>query len=438
MRAILYNNDDGQVTPLSYYGDPKISRAADLIARISIVEQNSSATCRTDVVFTFSYEMLEDAVEREFCRPPDQTLLALARDERVGQLLVADPWRSYVVSASRRRPVRLLERMTIAGRDVVRVRPHRLRRDDHTDLAALERSYLRYAALLGRALARARGQQAPAPRSASLVTYNPFAAAFCEAPWIRNVVYLGQDDWATDKVMSRWSELFLTAYKHMDARGAAIFGVSEELASRMSPRATVVPNGMIADVWRPRYSSPSRIAELPRPRAIYTGSFADRLEPSLVERTASSVGSLIVLGGPLDSPTGKWLRSLDNVHVFGWVGQEELAATVQACDVGVIPHRDQDFVRAMSPLKLYEYLAAGLPVLSVDLPPVRGVDDERVRICGHGDWVDGLAAAIASGPASERRRHHFIDAVSWEKRMRVVVNAAVGGIETLENSPSPA
>ena len=37
-------------------------------------------TDSTDVVFTFSIEMFDDAVNREFCRPPDQMLLALARD----------------------------------------------------------------------------------------------------------------------------------------------------------------------------------------------------------------------------------------------------------------------------------------------------------------------------------------------------------------------
>jgi glycosyltransferase involved in cell wall biosynthesis len=383
-------------------------------------------TSRADVVFTFALEMLDDAVVREFCRPPDQTLLALARDERVGQLLVADSWRSYILSAARRRKVRLSERTTVAGRDVVRVRPHRLRRDDATDLATVERSYLRYGELLGRALARARGERVPGPKSASLVTYNPFVAAFCDAPWISNVVYFGQDDWATDETVAPWSDLYRKAYTRMDDRGATIFAVSEELAARMSPRASVVPNGVIADVWRPRYPVPSRIAALPAPRAIYTGSFTDRLDASLVENTAKSVGSLILIGYACDDRTVQWLHSLDYVHVYGWVGQRELAATVQACDVGIIPHRDQDFFRAMSPLKLYEYLAAGLPVVSVDLPPVHGVDDERVRICGHEDWANGLTAAIESGPAPEDRRQQFIDEVSWERRMRVVVDAAVG------------
>jgi teichuronic acid biosynthesis glycosyltransferase TuaH len=386
----------------------------------------SSATSQADVVFSSEGSLLDDLINREFCRPQDQTLLALARDERIGKLLVADEWRSYILSAARRRRVRLYERTTVAGRDVVRVRPHRLRRSDATDLAVVERSYLRYGALLGRALARARGERVSKPQSAALVTYQPFVAAFCDAPWISNVVYVGQDDWATGEGVVRWSSLYRQAYRGIDQRCAAIFCVSEELAGRLSPRASVVPNGVIAEVWRPGYPAPARIAALPGPRAIYTGTIGDRLEANLVEITARTVGSFILIGYPGDAHTIQWLRSLDNVHVLDAVGQRELAATVQACDVGVIPHRDQDCIRAMSPLKLYEYLAAGLPVVSVDLPPIHGVDDERVRISGHEGWADGLTAAVAAGPASEERRQRFIDAVSWERRMRPVVDAAAG------------
>jgi len=279
--------------------------------------------------------------------------------------------------------------------------------------------------LLGSALARARGERRARPESAALVTYHPFAAAFCDAPWIREVVYFGQDDWATGEGVRQYWDLYREAYRRIDERKAAIFCVSEELAERLSPRATVVPNGVIAGVWRPRHPAPARIAALPGPRAIYTGTIDDRLEVSLVEATARAVGSLIFIGHFGDPGVIEWLRSLPNTHVFDSVGQRELAATVQACDVGLIPHRDQEGIRAMSPLKLYEYLAAGLPVLSVDLPPIHGVDDERVRFGERADWTAALAGTIALGPAPEQRRLAFIDEVSWEHRMRPVIDAAV-------------
>src|SRR5512132_3891163 len=100
-----------------------------------------------DVAFTFSMEMLEDAVRREFCRPPDQTLLALARDERIGRLLVADPWRSYAATVARRRSPRLTEPATVGGRTALRVRPHRLRRVESTRLTSVVRAYGTYGSL---------------------------------------------------------------------------------------------------------------------------------------------------------------------------------------------------------------------------------------------------------------------------------------------------
>ncbi len=379
---------------------------------------------RTDVVFTFSVEMFDDAVKREFCRPPDQTLLALARDGRVGELLAADSWRSLPVSVARRRPYRLSEPITIAGRPAVRVRPHRLRRVESTDLRKVEMAYRAYARRLGAALAQSRGEPTPGPESAALVTYHPFVAAFCTAPWIRNVVFVAQDDWATGDGVRPWWDLYREAYQRIDERKAAIFAVSAELAARISPRVSVAPNGVSPEVWNPRRPAPPRIEALPRPRAIYTGTIDDRLDRALVELTARTVGSFVLIGIPGDAETIRWLRSVDNVHVFGSVGQQELAATVQACDIGVLPHRDGPCIRAMSPLKLYEYLAAGLPVVSVDLPPVHGVDDQ-VQICRREDWTMVLQHAHTTGRASEARRLQFIEDVSWERRMRPIVEAAI-------------
>jgi glycosyltransferase involved in cell wall biosynthesis len=369
--------------------------------------------------------MLEDAVAREFARPPDQTLLALARDSRVGGLLVADSWRSYPLSIARRRPLRLVEPISLNERTAVRARPHRVRRRDSTRPSTVARSYRSYGRLLGKALARARGEHRARPESAALVTYNPFVAAYCDAAWIANVVFFCQDDWATGEGVRAWWDAYRDAYRRIDERGAAIFVVSEELAARVSSQARVVPNGVNPDVWRPHHPVPPRIHELPRPRAVYTGTIDDRLEARLVELTAGGVGSLIMIGHLGDPSVVRWLRSIDNVHVFDTVGQAELAATVQACDLGIIPHRDQAGIRAMSPLKLYEYLAAGLPVLAVDLPPMRGVDDERVRLARPEEWAQALRGSLRMGPVQEDRRLRFIDEVAWSSRMQPVVDAAV-------------
>ncbi len=186
-----------------------------------------------------------------------------------------------------------------------------------------------------------------------------------------------------------------------------IFAVSEELATRISSRARVVPNGVDPEVWRPHYPGPATVSELPGPRAIYTGTIDNRLDRRLVELTAERVGSLIMIGHRPEQSVNGWLRSIENVHMFDSVAQVELAATVQACDLGIIPHCDEAGIRAMSPLKLYEYLAAGLPVIAVDFPPMHEVDDERVQLCRPEDWVEALAETLRVGRAPEHERLRF-------------------------------
>ena len=225
---------------------PGTSRATSDGAVISVTSPIVEPTSheQPDVVFTGPGDMFDDAVQREFCRPPDQTLLALARDDRVGQLFVADAWRSAPISIARRRSLRLVEGISVAGRDAVRIRPHRLRRRDSTDTRAIARSYRAYGEAIGKAVARSRGETRPRPASASLVTYDPFVAGYSDNPWIANVVYFGQDDWATGEGVRPWWSAYRDAYARIDERGAAIFVVSRELADRVSPRAIVVPNGV--------------------------------------------------------------------------------------------------------------------------------------------------------------------------------------------------
>jgi hypothetical protein len=165
--------------------------------------------------------MLDNAVRREFCRPPDQTLLALAAGDRVGRLLVADALRSLPVPLVRRRPVRLREQITIAGREATRLRPHRFR---VTSLSSIERAYHRYVRLLGKALVREQADGSLRADSTALVTYDPFVAAFAAAPWIRKVVFVAQDDWATGEGVRPWWPVYREAYRRIDERKADIFG----------------------------------------------------------------------------------------------------------------------------------------------------------------------------------------------------------------------
>ncbi len=243
-----------------------------------------------DVVFTFSMEMLEDAVGREFCRPPDQTLLALARDERIGRLLVADPWRSYVASAARRRSPRLTEPATVDGRVALRVRPHRLRTADSTQLGPSSEPTGIYGSLLGRALARARGEREPRPsrRRSSRTTRSSRRSA--TLPGSATSSTSAKTTGRPARRSSVVDPLPRGIRAHRRSRGRNLRGVGGACRARIAARIRRSERGdrrcLAAALLR---ATTDR--ELPRPRAIYTGTIDDRLEPtwSSVPRAQSAL-----------------------------------------------------------------------------------------------------------------------------------------------------
>jgi hypothetical protein len=107
-----------------------------------------------------------------------------------------------------------------------------------------------------------------------------------------------------------------------------------------------------------------------------------------------------VFVGPRHGSVGDQLRSLEpiaNVHLLGERPSNESARYVDAFDIGAIWFRQTDLTMAVTPLKLYEYLAAGKPVVSTPLPAVEGLPAVWV-----GQDPDTFAASLLEAAAAER------------------------------------
>ncbi len=204
-----------------------------------------------------------------------------------------------------------------------------------------------------------------------------------------------------------------------------LFSVSPELAERLHPPADVrcveLGNGVEFDHFaRPRKEVPDLLAKLPKPLLGYAGAL-DWLDAGLVEAVAKAwPGYSVVLVGPAYARDWQQkhasLLELPNVHCPGKVAYDELPAWVQRFDLALMPLERSDLKRASNPNKLYEYAAAGVPVLAIDYCSAVGRAREVVAVAATPEeFVRLVPEAMADGRREARlafAREHSWDALA--------------------------
>jgi len=164
---------------------------------------------------------------------------------------------------------------------------------------------------------------------------------------------------------------------------------------------------------------PSDVAELPRPIIGFHGLIADWVDIELIKKIAShfSKGSVVLVGKTtLDAEEKvKTLDGVSNVHRLGRKPYSELPAYCAAFDVAINPFEINELTLAANPLKVREYLAAGLPVVSTDIPEVHVLADVFVGV-SHTDFIEKIEYALAN----PKLRVEVSDAIrteSWEAKV---------------------
>jgi glycosyltransferase involved in cell wall biosynthesis len=374
-------------------------------------------------IYTFDDMTWAAAQRRGMCFPQDQLVLAMLRDPAIERLLICDRPRSAPVKLVKdliERPVRF------ENNERARLwQPLRLRRQDPGGVAALRRAYAAYDRRLRRVAGRA-GLERPA-----VITSQPLLAGLAELEWAGPVTLYAGDDLAAHRDYQRWREGLEVAYREVGERGRRVCAVSSAILERIEPRgpSAVVPNGVDPDLWLEPEPAPSWFTELPGPRLLYVGTLDDRLDVDALRSVARAwPDASIVLVGPLvDRPHLDPALAEPNVVLHDAVPRGEVASLAHAADACLVPHRQTPLTEAMSPLKLYEYLASGSPTVATDLEPVRRVDGPVLRVPPGGDFVSAVRLALADGHAPEPERRRFIEENSWSTRTAQVLELAFGG-----------
>lgn len=210
----------------------------------------------------------------------------------------------------------------------------------------------------------------------------------------------------------------------------------EKLIAEKARRCTVIRN---AGEFAHFAQTPHRVFRDTEGRRVlgYVGAIAEWFDQDLVEALARRFSDcLIVLVGNDSVGARSRLTKYSNVKFVGEVPYGELPFYVHGFDVCLLPFKVIPLTLATNPVKVYEYLAAGKPVVAVDLPEMRQFGDMVEVGPTHKAFLDGAARALAAAQTAEsvERRQEFARAQTWEHRARALIEQAEAPLDVPQAS----
>jgi glycosyltransferase involved in cell wall biosynthesis len=207
----------------------------------------------------------------------------------------------------------------------------------------------------------------------------------------------------SDLVLVSASDLLKTKSEHNPKTFLVTHGVDYEHFRRATDEATPVA---------------PELRDLPRPILGFHGLIADWVDlPLLGELARMRPQWSIVLVGRGDTDLSP-IQGLSNVHVLGHRPYERLPEYLRGFDIALLPFVVNELTMAANPLKLREYLAAGLPVVAAPLPEIarfEGLVSLASTAQEYSQKIEVLLAAKRTGPSRERSEQ--MAGESWDAKI---------------------
>jgi GT2 family glycosyltransferase/glycosyltransferase involved in cell wall biosynthesis len=184
-------------------------------------------------------------------------------------------------------------------------------------------------------------------------------------------------------------------------------------------RAVFLDHGVDLEHFRPGGNGPEPpdLAAIPHPRVGFFGGLDDYVvDMDLLAGVAAHLpGAQLVLVGDANGSLGA-LPGLPNVHLLGRRPYERIPAYGAGFDVALMPWLDNEWVAACNPVKLKEYLALGLPVVSTPFPEVGRWEPWVAVAARPEEFVAEVRSALAHGPDPDgaARRRAAVTGHSWD------------------------
>lgn len=262
----------------------------------------------------------------------------------------------------------------------------------------------------------------PVSGTAPVVVWNPLVAVSNAAESLltpeRAVLFDLLDDWLVHPAFRRMRDLLTDAYRRLFERAEYVTTNSEgTLALAQSfgrDDARLVPNGCDPDRFSPvsRADGPTTVG--------YVGKIGSRLDFKLIDAVVRALPHVrFVFAGPtLDRGLAVQTTRRPNVDVLGDVPYGRVPDLLTSFDIGWVPHAVGDGEVGGDAIKIYEYRAAGLPVLTTPIIGTRERWSTGVSVVDPGEHAGHLAHMAQSGPRVPRVVTPISPDFTWRSKAR--------------------
>ncbi len=256
-------------------------------------------------------------------------------------------------------------------------------------------------------------------------SYNAFAPELLDLP-ARLAVFDAVDDWSQHASYVRQREVLKQNYLNIGARADLIFTVSDGLRALFPvDKAHWIPNGVDLGVFDKSdlHDRPLELASVTKPIVGYVGTVQERLDFELLEYVCGAIpeAEFVFVGpvwGGVQHRVDALMKACANVRFLGRRPYEAVPAYLNAMDVAIIPHRIDTFIQSTNPMKMYDYLAAGMPIVTT---PGAGTE-AFARVISIVDTPSAFAQAIREAlkdraPQGKRQRQQAVAEHTWTNRV---------------------
>jgi glycosyltransferase involved in cell wall biosynthesis len=265
-------------------------------------------------------------------------------------------------------------------------------------------------------------------KSPILWLYNPHAILPRGALGEKLVCYDCNDDMSSFARFRHKKKGLDTLEKSFLKRADVVFTTSKNLYNlkkESNPNTYYFPSGVdfhhFQKATYPSTNIPDDVRYLPRPIIGFIGGMSNsklNWEWILKAATYNSEWSLVFVGPCLDNPPGEVLQR-KNLFFLGQREIDRLPGYIKVFDVCIIPYKGEEFLKSCFPTKTFEYLAAGKPVVSADIPALRDLQP-LVRVCKDADeFVTSVESFIKKGYSDEQRARciEVSKKYTWDERV---------------------